>query len=187
MIVEKGLSGQEIYDILTKHCGSKVKMSFTDVYSVDQIDLDEILRRVVKQKYLPTACVINTASSNQIRGEHWVSMVFTPKSRHKSSKPHCYYFDSYGFGPIQDGTYNLVNLVCLQSRPALDIFEFSTSELQLLGDQNSKACGYFAIFAIWALCNGWTLENIIKTFTESGENKDKLAKTLVNAIVLNNM
>ena len=67
---------QEIYDTLNNYCGTKVKLAFTDVYSIKNIDVNEILRRIGKQKLIPTACVIKD------KEKYWTALVYIPKSRY---------------------------------------------------------------------------------------------------------
>ena len=175
------LTGQQVFDILKHKCGSLVQMAFTDVYSVDEINLDEILRRVYKQKRIPTACVINTAESTESKGEHYVAMAYIPGSSYGKA-PHCYYFDSYGFGPIQPGTYELMRK--LTGNRDMKGMEYNQTSLQDLNDPKSKACGYYVIFFIWAVCNSWTLEQVVKTFNT--DKNDFLAKQLVKSIIIDN-
>ena len=171
MADKEGLSGQEIYDILEKSCGQRVRAAFLDVYSVDRIPLNKIVQHV--KQHNTTACIINTAEAHEPKGEHWTAMAYFPKPRR------CYYFDSYGFGPIQKGTHSLMLLV---AETCGTTCYYNDRELQDLSDSTSTACGFYCIFFVWAACNGWTLKNIIKTFADCKGDKDYLAKLLVHSI-----
>ena len=157
--MNQGLSGQEIFNILKTN--PTTRKAFLDVFSVDTIDHDAIKRGLARTREngIPTCCIINTGDSNDPTGEHWVAVAFVSTR----DGPVCYYFDSYGFGPVQPNMYNLVTGYTKQS-------EYNSKMIQDLKDDSSVACGYYAVFFILTVCMGYTLKDIVIDLDLFGTN-----------------
>ena len=167
--MNQGLSGQEIYDMLKTN--ALTKRAFLDVYSVDTIDHDAIVRQLVRthNNATPTCCIVNTEDSHDPTGEHWVAVAFASTK----DGPVCYYFDSYGFGPVQPNMYNLVTSYTKQS-------EYNAKMLQNLEDDSSFACGHYTVFFVYAVCFGWTLKEVVLDLDIFGTDYKKNDRFVVN-------
>ena len=161
--MNQGLSGQEIYDMLKAN--PTTRKAFLDVYSVDTIDHAAITRQLMRTNNngIPTCCIVNTENSQDPTGEHWVGVAFALT---KEDGTVCYYFDSYGFGPVQPDMYDLVTGYTNQS-------EYNAKMIQDLEDDSSVACGYYATFFVWAVCYGYTLEDIVVSLDLFGTDYKK--------------
>ena len=153
-----GLSGQEIYDVL-----SKKLQQFTDVYSVDKIDISTLQERVGRGEAV--CCVVNTATSREPEGEHWVAIYMT--------KPLCSYFDPLSFPPLQRPLLQICHLS--------DSFEWNDILIQDIENPKSTACGYFCIFFLLMKSNGLSMNNIVETYftPENLSMNDSFVITLV--------
>ena len=158
--MNQGFSGQEIYDMLKAN--PVTRKAFLDVFSVDTINHAAIKRGLkrTKNNAIPTCCIVNTGDSNDPTGEHWVGVAFALTAGNGIV---CYYFDSYGFGPVQPNMYDLVTGYTKYRK-------YNAKMIQDLKDDKSVACGFYAIFFVWSVCMGYTLKDILLELDLFGTN-----------------
>ena len=126
--LQEGLSGKEILAFSRRFIAN----DFVDVYSMDNIDMNKIKGKVANTNI--ASCIINTSDADEI-GEHWVAIYIN------SGKVE--YFDSYGLPPIQSGVQNLCHTFATE-------YEWNDQPVQDIMDQKSVACGYHALFYLYA-------------------------------------
>ena len=128
--LKEGLSGKEIQDFSKRFLAK----DFAGVYSMDNIDLNKIKDKLAKTKHA-ASCIVNTSDANE-KGEHWVAI-------HISSSGRAEYFDSYGLPPIQRQVQQLCYLLATE-------YDWNDQPVQDIMDESSVACGYHALFYLYA-------------------------------------
>lgn len=130
------MKGFEIEDFCTRDpC---IRRIFKGVYSIDH--LPELFS-------LPSSIVVNTDKRSG-RGKHWVVVTVDAWSRG-------WYFDSYGFPPLQRALLNFMKDNCA-------VWQYSSAPVQSI---TSVKCGHFCLFYLYHIARGQPVSRVLSSFS----------------------
>lgn len=95
--------------------------------------------------------IVNNANEEK-SGTHWVCFYAC------KNQPHIYFFDSYGMPPAEDILHYMQKI----SKKTKKSIQISTMEIQPLG---TDACGWYCIYVLTHLASGWSMKDILDTFS----------------------
>ena len=137
------MNNLQISSFLKQH--DVTSSNFLGVYSADTLPM------LNNKTVYPTSLISNTANFGY-PGEHWIAMWLPCKGKKE-------YFDSYGLPPFKKMFLSFLN----------DNFVYNKKQLQHVW---SATCGQYCIYYIYYKCKGYSLQKIIKHFTDNTKLND---------------
>lgn len=135
-------------------CDVKMKKNVVGVFPADRIPK--------RHSTNPYGMIVNT-DPHHLPGRHWVAFFI--------NNDHLEAFDSYGHSP---GLYS-INLMQFMQR-----FRRVTINTKELQDSKTNVCGQFCLYYLMCRCRGYSMSDIVNTFSNDLALNDQFVYTFIN-------